>query len=223
MKEILIAPSIISCDLLFLEREIRLVEEAGANLIHIDVMDGRFVPNITFGPLVVKAVRRATSLPLDVHLMIESPERYIEEFAKAGADIITIHIEAELHPLRTLDIIKKYGKRAGISLNPSTPLSLAEFLLEEVDLLLIMTVNPGFAGQRYIASMERKIKEAKTLIERLKKNILLEVDGGINVENARNVVEAGADILVMGTEIFESKDYKGKIEQIRNSLYGKGL
>lgn len=218
MNKTKIAPSILSCNFLTLEKEIKAVEKAGADLIHIDVMDGHFVPNITIGPLFVEHIRRITSKPLDVHLMIENPSRFVEDFIKAGADIVTVHVETDNHILKTIDIIKSNGKKAGITLNPATPLNSIEYAIKDADLLLIMTVNPGFGGQGYISSMDEKIRKAKRMIEETSRHVDLQVDGGIKASNAKKVVDAGADILVMGTEIFHSKDYIKKIQEIRNIL-----
>lgn len=218
MEKILIAPSILSCNFLKLEQEIRNVERAGADLIHVDVMDGHFVPNITIGPMFVKALKPITTTALDVHLMIENPQRYVPDFIEAGADIITVHAEADVHLLRTLDMIRSGGKRAGVSLNPSTPLSFIEYAINEIDLLLIMTVNPGFGGQQYIVSMEPKIKAARIMIKKSGRKIDLEVDGGIKASNVRRVVQTGANIVVMGTEIFHSGNYASKIKEVRKVL-----
>lgn len=215
MRKVLVAPSILSCDFLHLEEEIKSVEAAGADMIHIDVMDGHFVPNITFGPPIVSAIRKATSLPLDIHLMIERPEVFVERFIEAGADIVTIHIEVDRYPLRTAELIQKRGKKLGISLNPSTPISMLEHVLSAVDLVLIMTVEPGFGGQKFIPLMEQKVKAVRALMERTGAEAMIEVDGGITAENAKLMAQAGAHILVMGTEIFKSPDYKAKISQIR--------
>jgi ribulose-phosphate 3-epimerase len=218
MEKIRIAPSILSCNFLKLEQEIRDVEKAGANLIHIDVMDGHFVPNITIGPMFVKALKPLVSTVLDVHLMIENPQQYVPDFIEAGADIITVHAEADVHLFRTLDMIRTGGSKAGVSLNPSTPLSFIEHAINEIDLLLIMTVNPGFGGQQYISSMEPKIKAARDMIRKSGKKIDLEVDGGIKVSNVQSVVQSGANIVVMGTEIFHSGNYAEKIKEVRKVL-----
>ncbi|HOP85068.1 MAG TPA: ribulose-phosphate 3-epimerase [Syntrophorhabdaceae bacterium] len=218
MNRIKIAPSILSCNFLRLEEDIKKAEDAGADLFHIDIMDGHFVPNITIGPMLVEQVRKITSKPLDVHLMIENPHKFVEEFIKAGADIITLHVETDRHIFRTIEIIKSKGIKAGVTLNPSTPLITLEHIIHEVDLVLIMTVNPGFGGQRYMDVMDEKIKKARNMIDKTKKDIELEVDGGIKATNAKKVVQCGADILVMGTEIFHSTDYKKKIQEVRNII-----
>jgi ribulose-phosphate 3-epimerase len=220
MSKVLIAPSILSCNFLTLEKEIKAVEEAGADLIHIDVMDGHFVPNITIGPVFVEAIKKITKKPLDVHLMIENPGHFIERFIDAGADIITVHVETDPHILRTIDVIKSRGRKAGITLNPSTPLETLEYSMDSVDLLLIMTVNPGFGGQSYIETMDKKIRKAGEMIKKTGRTIDLEVDGGLKASNARRVAEAGANMMVMGTEIFHSKNYKQKIEEVRRNVEG---
>ena len=217
-----IAPSILSANFLRLDREIKDVQAAGADLLHVDVMDGHFVPNITIGPMIVEAARKATTLPLDVHLMISNPAAFVDSFADAGADSITVHAEADNHLFRTIDAIKSRGKKAGVSLNPSTPLAAVEHLIREIDLLLIMTVNPGFGGQSYIAAMDEKISAAHAMIAKSGRQIDLEVDGGIKASNARHVVELGANILVMGTEIFHAKNYAEKIRQVREEIKGAG-
>ncbi|OPY64145.1 MAG: Ribulose-phosphate 3-epimerase [Syntrophorhabdaceae bacterium PtaU1.Bin034] len=213
-----IAPSILSANFLRLEEEIRDVEAAGADLIHVDIMDGHFVPNLTIGPMIVKAIRRITTLPLDVHLMIENADTFVDAFADAGSDIITVHAETGYHHFRTIDLIKSHGKKVGFALNPGTPLSAVEEVISRIDLLLIMTVNPGFGGQAYIPSMTRKIARARQMLDRAGSPAELEVDGGVKAENAEMVAEAGATILVMGTEIFLSGDYGRKIADIKKRL-----
>jgi ribulose-phosphate 3-epimerase len=218
MNKIQIAPSILSCNFLELGKEIKDVEDAGADLIHIDVMDGHFVPNITIGPLFVEAIKKIASKPLDVHLMIDNPGAFVNDFAVKGADIITIHAEADSHLFRTLEVIRSSGKKAGVSLNPSTPLAFLDHVIHIVDLILIMTVNPGFGGQAYIPSMEEKIRNTRKLIQKSGRKIDLEVDGGIKADNVKKVVQSGGNMIVMGTEIFHSKDYKKKIQEVRKKI-----
>jgi ribulose-phosphate 3-epimerase len=216
--KISLAPSILSADFGRLEEEIKAVEAAGADMIHVDVMDGHFVPNLTIGSVVVKSVKKATSLPLDIHLMIEHPDLFVDAFAEAGGDIITIHAETGYHLFRTIDLIKSCGKKAGVALNPATPLTAVGEVLTAIDLLLIMTVNPGFGGQAYIPSMTGKIENARRMLDASARPIELAVDGGIKADNSRMVTEAGATILIMGTEIFHSGDYRGKMEDIRRRV-----
>jgi ribulose-phosphate 3-epimerase len=216
-----IAPSILSADFSQLGQEVKQAEAAGADMIHVDVMDGSFVPNITVGPLIVKALKKATSLPIDVHLMIENPDRYIEQFAKAGAHTITVHVEASRHLHRTVTRIKELGVKAGASLNPATPLSALDWILDELDMALIMSVNPGFGGQRFIESALLKIKTLKQHIVKMNLSVEIEVDGGVKVDNAKPIVEAGADILVMGSAFFEADNYNAVIEGVKKQLYGK--
>lgn len=218
MGEKKIASSILSADFSCLGEEIRRVEDAGADLIHVDVMDGRFVPNITVGPFILEAVRRVTSIPLDVHLMIERPEQYISQFADAGADIITVHVEACSHLHRTIQTIKEKGKKAGVSLNPATPLILAEDILNDIDLLLIMSVNPGFGGQGFIPSVLAKIKRAREMVDKIGAKVSIEIDGGVKLENIGEVSSAGADIFVSGSGVFGTKDYKKTIEEMKKII-----
>ena len=201
-----LAPSILSADFARLGEQIAEVARAGADYIHVDVMDGHFVPNITIGASVVASIRPLTSLPLDVHLMIEHPERYISDFARAGADIITVHVEASPHLLGTIRLIKELGARAGVSLNPATPLSAVDEFIHHVDLVLIMSVNPGFGGQTFIPETLPRIANMRKIIDSRKPGIELEVDGGINADNAPDIVEAGADVLVAGNSIFGAED-----------------
>ena len=213
-----IAPSILSADGRRLGQEIAAVEAAGADWIHVDVMDGHFVPNLTIGPGLVASLRKATKLPLDVHLMIEDPDRYIDAFVQAGADWLTVHVEASIHLHRTVSLIRERGIRAGVSLNPATPLSLVEPILPEVDLLLIMSVNPGFGGQKFIEGTLPRIRQAKELIRATAPQVLLEVDGGVTVKNIRAIADAGADVLVAGAAIFGSNDYGATIGAMRDTL-----
>ncbi len=212
-----IAPSILSADFSRLGQEIRAVEEAGADLIHVDVMDGQFVPNITIGPLVVEAIRPVTDLPLDVHLMIVQPERYIGEFARAGADLITVHVEACTHLHRVIQQIKGLGKKAGAVLNPATPLCSLEYVLEDLDMVLLMSVNPGFGGQSFIPSALSKIRRLRQMMEERGLEIPIEVDGGVNVSTIKDVVQAGADICVAGSAVFGKDDYKRAISALHES------
>jgi len=210
-----IAPSILSADFARLGEEIRAVEAAGADYIHVDVMDGRFVPNITIGPLVVEAARRATSLPLDVHLMIAEPDRYVQAFAEAGADLVVVHAEAALHLHRTVQLIKSLGRKAGVALNPATPLDCLEYVLEELDLVLLMTVNPGFGGQSFIEACLPKIQALRGMLDRRGLETELEVDGGVKTDNIDRISHAGADVFVAGSAVFGSGDYVSTIAELR--------
>lgn len=215
-----IAPSLLSANFLRLEEEIKKTEEAGVDMLHIDIMDGHFVPNITIGPFVVEFIRKATKLPLDVHLMIEDPDRYIKDFISAGADFITVHYEALKHLHRTINWIKESGARPGVSLNPATPIWSLDHILEEVDMVLIMSVNPGFGGQTFIPGALEKISLLREMIRDKGLNVLIEVDGGIKIDNARKVAEAGADILVMGSGFYNSKDYKNLMKELKDTFEG---
>ncbi|MCZ0756079.1 ribulose-phosphate 3-epimerase [Anoxybacillus sp. J5B_2022] len=210
-----IAPSILSANFAKLGEEIRDVEQGGADYIHVDVMDGHFVPNITIGSLVVEAIRPVTKLPLDVHLMIEHPDRYIPAFAKAGADYLSVHVEACPHLHRTVHLIKECGVKAGVVLNPHTPISMIEHIIDDVDLVLLMTVNPGFGGQKFIHSVLPKIQRVAQLAKERNLSIEIEVDGGVNVETARLCIEAGANVLVAGSAIYGETDRAAAIRAIR--------
>jgi len=214
---ILIAPSILSADFARLAEEVAAVEAAGADWLHVDVMDGRFVPNITIGPPVVKALRRVTKLPLDVHLMIVEPERYVEAFAEAGADTITIHVEACTHLHRTLSYIRSLGKRAGVTMNPSTSEESIRYVLDVVDQVLVMSVNPGFGGQSLIREVLPKVSAIRRMIDERGLAIDLEIDGGITAATAKEAVAAGARVLVAGNAVFNGTDYKTAIDAIRSA------
>jgi len=210
-----IAPSILSADLTRLADELEDVANAGADWIHVDVMDGRFVPNITLGPLVVAAARRVTPLPLDVHLMISEPERYLSAFADAGADIISVHVEASPHLKRTLGEIRRFGKRAGVVLNPHTPEESLRYVLEDIDLILVASVNPGFGGQDFLPSVLPKIEAIRLMVDRAGLEVDVEVDGGIGPDTAARVVQAGANVLVAGEAVFGSADRKDAVKALR--------
>lgn len=210
-----IAPSILSADFTRLGEELRAVEQAGADWIHFDVMDGRFVPNITIGPMIVEAVKRVTSLPVDVHLMIVEPEKYIKDFADAGADLIAVHVETGGHLNRTVQQIKEAGVKAGLALNPSTPVESLSWVLEYLDLAVIMSVNPGFGGQKFIPNSLDRIRVLKSMIREKNLSTLIEVDGGVNAKTVAAVAGAGADVLVAGSAVFHSGDYKATIDELK--------
>ncbi len=201
-----LAPSVLSSNFANLEGEIKKIEEGGADYVHLDVMDGVFVPNITFGAPVIKKIRKSTDLPFDVHLMVTKPERFIKDFVDAGSDIITVHAEATTHLHRTIQLIKSFGVKAGISLNPATPISVLDYIIEDLDLILIMSVNPGFGGQSFIESSKEKIRAIRRLIDEKNLDIILEVDGGVKLNNAKEILDLGADMLVVGSDIFGHED-----------------
>ncbi len=212
-----IAPSILSADFARLGDEVRAIAAGGADYVHVDVMDGHFVPNITIGPLVVDGLRPVTDIPFDVHLMIENPDLYIGEFAKAGSDIITVHQEAVAHLHRTVQLIKSFGKKAGVSLNPATPVSSLEVILDDLDLVLIMSVNPGFGGQSFIESCLPKIEELRKMIDARGLQIELEVDGGVKLDNIGRIAAAGADVFVAGSAVFSTDDYASTIKNLKEN------
>lgn len=216
------APSILTADLTRLKEAIAEAEAAGVDWIHLDVMDGLFVPNLTFGPLLVEAVRRVTDLPLDVHLMIVQPERYLEDFAQAGADHITVHFEATYHPHRAVERVKELGKKAGLAVNPGTPLEAFEPLLPELDLALLMSVNPGFGGQRYIPTATARLKRLKEMRDRLNPGCLIEVDGGVNRQTVAEVYRAGADVTVAGSALFNGRPVAENLKAMKEAIYALG-
>lgn len=213
-----LAPSLLSADFSDLASEIKRIEKGGADYIHLDVMDGMYVPNITFGAPVIKKIRKVTQLPFDVHLMIEKPERFIKDFVDAGADILTVHQEASTHLHRTIQEIKGHGIKAGVSLNPATSLETLEYIIDDLDLILIMTVNPGFGGQSFIKAMEDKIVALRKLIDSRKPDIILEVDGGVKLDNIVKVKELGTDLIVVGSDIFNSEDVEERTRMFKEKL-----
>ena len=212
-----IAPSILSADFARLADEVAAVERAGADLLHVDVMDGHFVPNLTVGPPIVASLKKVTKLPLDVHLMITNADAFISEFAKAGADYLTVHVEACPHLHRTIQSIKEHGVKAGVTLNPATPIASLQEILGDIDLVLIMSVNPGFGGQTFIPSVLKKIADVRARLDAIGSQALLEVDGGVKVDNARDIVAAGATVLVAGSAIFSKPDYRSTIAALRTA------
>ncbi len=222
MPKLLVAPSILTADFARLGEQIREAEAAGVDWIHLDVMDGRFVPNLTFGPLVVEAIRKVTALPLDVHLMIVEPERYIADFARAGADWITVHHEATPHAHRAVQQIKELGKKAGLAINPGTPLEALLHLLPELDLALLMSVNPGFGGQKYIPASTERIRRLSGLRQHLNPACLIQVDGGIKPENVAEVFRAGADVVVVGSALFNNRPVAENMEKLMGEVYAAG-
>ncbi len=214
----ILAPSILSADFTNLAQQIRMVEIGGADWIHCDIMDGHFVPNITFGPSLVKAAHKVTKLPIDVHLMINNPDKYLEDFIKAGANYVSVHVEEVVHLNRTINRIKELGAKAGVVINPATPVSSIVDVAEYIDLLLIMTVNPGFGGQQFIPNSIRRIKEAVTLRHELNANFLIEIDGGVNVETAKTAFEAGAEVFVAGSSIFKVDNISAATVEIKKVI-----
>ncbi|MGO1469284.1 MAG: ribulose-phosphate 3-epimerase [Tissierella sp.] len=213
-----LAPSLLSANFAVLKDEIKKIEDGGADYLHIDVMDGNFVPNISFGTPVIKSIKNITKLPLDVHLMIDKPERYIKDFVDVGADIITVHGESTIHLHRVIQLIKSFGIKAGVSLNPSTTLSSLNYVIDDLDLILIMSVNPGFGGQSFIPIIKEKIKKTRGLIDKKSLDIILEVDGGIKLNNISEIVDLGADLIVVGSDIFKSSDIENRTREFKQKI-----
>ena len=213
-----LSPSLLSANFAELKNEIEKLEKGGADYLHLDVMDGNYVPNISFGAPIIKSIKSVTKLPLDVHLMIDKPERFIEDFVEAGADIITIHGESTTHVHRVLQMIKSSGVKAGISLNPSTTLDSLKYIIDDLDLILIMSVNPGFGGQSFIPAMKEKIKETRDLIDSKSLDIILQVDGGVKIDNIEEVVDLGADLIVVGSDIFKESDIEARVREFKELI-----
>lgn len=214
----LLSPSLLSANFANLEEEIKKIEKGGADYIHLDVMDGKYVPNISFGMPVIKSIKEVTKLPFDVHLMIENPENYIEDFYKAGADIITVHYEATTHVHRTIQLIKSFGIKAGISLNPGTSEDVLKYIIDDLDLILVMSVNPGFGGQSFIPSSNEKIRNIRKMIDESNKDILLEVDGGIKLSNVKEVIDNGANMVVVGSDIYKAEDVVEQTKKFKSLI-----